>query len=262
MIGTQKCILFWFYKEIEICKNRLSILKKLNPEIKIFGLFGGNIEEFELYKSELGHYFDSLYCFNKTTDSKWKWMHGDLVLLDWYDNCGRDLSWDHIAIVQWDALVLDSVNCLFSDLQTTEIVLSGYRVLDDNLEQLWNWTRSDREHRKNYLEFLNYVKATYNYKDPSYCCLFTLQVFNKAFFEKYLKVQNKELGMLEYKVPIYANIFNIPVREYDLGVKWHDNTNKAMNAVPTEISEEYIQEELKKDSGYRIFHPYFKIWQI
>ena len=42
-------ILFWFYKEPEICLNRLKILKKYNPDLKIFGLFGGDIKEEKNY---------------------------------------------------------------------------------------------------------------------------------------------------------------------------------------------------------------------
>jgi len=260
-VSTERCILFWFYKEIEICKNRLDILKRYNPNTRIFGLFGGDIDEFKLYKKEIGYYFDDLYCFVKTTDQNWKWIHGDLVLLDWYDNRGKNLDWNQIAVVQWDTLVLDNINSLFINVRSDEILLSGYRILDNNLEQIWNWTRNDRKHRKNYLRFLEYIKTTYKYRGQPYCCLFIFQIFNKIFFEKYLQVKNKELGMLEYKIPIYSNIFNIPVHECNLGVKWHDNNNKAMNAIPKEIPEEYICIELAKNSGYRIFHPYFKIWK-
>ena len=31
-------ILFWFYKEPEVCENRLQLLKKYNPDLKILGL--------------------------------------------------------------------------------------------------------------------------------------------------------------------------------------------------------------------------------
>jgi hypothetical protein len=34
-------ILFWFYKEPEICRNRLKLLKVKNPNTQIFGLYGG-----------------------------------------------------------------------------------------------------------------------------------------------------------------------------------------------------------------------------
>jgi len=31
-------ILFWFYKEPEICQNRLELLRQNNPTISIYGL--------------------------------------------------------------------------------------------------------------------------------------------------------------------------------------------------------------------------------
>ena len=35
----KKAILFRFYKEIDVCINRLKLIKKYNPELEIFGLY-------------------------------------------------------------------------------------------------------------------------------------------------------------------------------------------------------------------------------
>ena len=34
-----------------------------------------------------------------------------------------------------------------------------------------------------------------------------------------------------------------------------------MNAIPIEINDSYIDSELKKRDGWRIFHPYFNLWR-
>ena len=36
-------ILFWFYKKPFVCRNHLLILKKYNPDLKIYGLYGGDL---------------------------------------------------------------------------------------------------------------------------------------------------------------------------------------------------------------------------
>ena len=97
-------VVFWFYKEPEICINRLKLIKKYNPKIKIFGLFGGNQNEESLYNEKLGGYLDDFYT-HPSADSDWKWIHGDLMLLDWYKDRGQKLKWDSVVIVQWDMLV-------------------------------------------------------------------------------------------------------------------------------------------------------------
>ncbi|MEI7477891.1 MAG: hypothetical protein WCJ81_05340 [bacterium] len=33
-----------------------------------------------------------------------------------------------------------------------------------------------------------------------------------------------------------------------------------MNAKPMEIEDSYIQKELEKKDGWRVFHPYFKVY--
>ncbi len=81
------------------------------------------------------------------------------------------------------------------------------------------------------------------------------------FFERYLKVGNRSVGMLEYKVPTYAEIFGIPVFRKDLGVKWDEGRkNRPLNAIPREISAPYIRRQLRKRGGWRIFHPYYQKW--
>ena len=255
-------ILFWFYKEPEICENRLELLKKYNPDLKIFGLYGGEISKAEEYQEKLGKYLDDFYTFTASTDEDWKWINGDLMILDWYEKRGMNLEWDSIAVVQWDMLVFDSLQNQFPDIQKDEIFVSGLKKMSDGLENKWHWTKPGNEDTPNYYSFKEYIKTHYNYNEPVMCSLFILEIFPKLFFEKYLTVENKEIGMLEYKVPTYAKIFNIPFYIKDLGVQWHKTGGLPLNAIPQELSEEYIKEELDKKDGWRIFHPYFKSWLL
>lgn len=254
-------IVFWFYKELDICENRLLLIKKHNPDALIYGLFGGKVSEASLYQERLGKYLDDFYTFKEDKDADWKWIHGDLVLLDWFDKRGRNLPWQTVAVVQWDMLVFDSIESQLDGMKQGETFFSGLRDLSKDIESVWHWTGGAK--RNNYLNFLEYVKDRYGYTDnPALCCLYIFVVLPRIFFEKYLEVENKEIGMLEYKDPIYAKIFDIPFFTKDLGVLWHDNEGqKPLNAIPEEIPVDYIQDELQKENGYRLFHPYFKTWE-
>lgn len=255
-------ILFWFYKEPEICQNRLELLKKKNPEVKIYGLFGGEPSEAQKYQEKLGEYFDDFYAFTGNKESNWKWINGDLLILDWYEHRGRNLDWDSISIIQWDMLVFDSLKNQFPEIKPGEIYFSGLKELDEETENNWWWTKPNGEERQNYLNFLEYVKQNFTYTSRALCCLFILEIFPRIFFDKYLSVSNKEVGMLEYKNPTYAKIFELPFYKRDLGVRWHENSVRPLNAIPEEIPTEYIKSELEKPQGWRIFHPYFKMWSI
>jgi len=255
-------ILFWFYKEPEICENRLQILKKYNPDLKIFGLYGGEISKAGEYQDKLGNYLDNFYTFTANTDEDWKWINGDLMILDWYEKRGRNLEWDSMAVVQWDMLILDSFKNQFSGIKKDEMFVSGIRFIDKELEDKWDWIKIGSEERQNYLNFIKYIEETYQYKDEPLASLFIIQIFPRIFLDKYLTVKNKEVGMLEYKIPTYAKIFGIPFYKKEVGVEWYDDELKPLNAIPKEISEEYVKEQLAKQDGWRIFHPYFKKWEI
>lgn len=44
-------ILFWFYKEPQICKNHLELIRRYNATTPIYGLYGGEPEDADKYKS-------------------------------------------------------------------------------------------------------------------------------------------------------------------------------------------------------------------
>jgi len=256
-------ILFWFYKEPDICKNRLELLKKHNPKLKIFGLFGGDQKEARKYQEALGEYLDDFYV-SPSDDPDWKWIHGDLMILDWLSMRGKDLDWDSIAVVQWDMLVFDSIQSQFSGMKKDQIFISGTKNLDSETENKWDWTDPKREERKNYLEFVDYIKKNYDYTKDIVCSLFIFQIFPRIFFEKYLTVKNREIGMLEYKIPTYAKIFDVSFYEKDLGVWWFDSKpgeEAPLNAIPVEIKKDNIIKELGKKNGFRFFHPYYAKWE-
>ena len=204
-------ILFWFYKEPQICENHLALLRKYNPDTPIYGLYGGDPKEADKYSSILGKYLNDFYTFTQDKDPDWKWHLGDLLITDWYCERGKNLSWDTILIVQWDMLVFAPVNELFSMLKQDQILLSGLRPIKE-VEHFWDWVNPDikPELRQLYLKFLEYVQKKYDYNQEPLCCLFVVVCLPRNFMEKYSRVEQPELGFIEYRVPMYAQIFQTP----------------------------------------------------
>lgn len=261
MTKQKLAILFWFYKNPLICLNRLKSIKKYNPNAKIYGLYGGEQKYAKIFKKMLYKYLDDFYI-SPYKESKWKWLNGDLMILDWYNNHKYKKDWEHIIIIQWDALVFTNLSEYFKDIKRNEIFLSGIRLLSKWIERKYHWTNPNRNKRPIYLKFLEYIKKHYKYKGKTIFCPFLIAIFNHKFFQKYNKVKEKELGFLEYKIPLYAKIFKIPLYKKDIGVYHFDKdiNNTPLNSMPVEIKRTYILKELKKPKGWRIFHPYFKIW--
>ncbi len=79
----QLAILFWFYLELELCLNRLQLLRAFNRSAKIYGLYGGPPADADKYRVLLEPLLDDFYC-SPSKDKHWKWLHGDLMNLEWY----------------------------------------------------------------------------------------------------------------------------------------------------------------------------------
>jgi len=264
----QLAILFWFYKEPHICKQRIELIRETNPDAKIYGLYGGDPHQENVFRNELGPLVDDFYTSSFCDkESEFKWIHGDVLLLDWYEKRGVELSWDSVAVVQWDMLLFDSLGAIFPGLEKDQMYLSGFRKLDADLEKRWYWTAQENEaERSDFETFKKVVASEYGYAPDEFpCCLFVFQILPRNFFKKWLQVADKYVGMLEYKIPAYAEIFSIKMYQKDIGVYWGDPKEDAsampVNALPEEIKAAYVQSELSQTNGYRMFHPYSKSWE-
>jgi hypothetical protein len=258
-------ILYWFYKEPEVTKNHLQMIRRHNPGRKIYGLFGGQAEKAKQYQKLLTQ-LDDFWIYPGTygDDNYSKWIHGDLMLLDWYQKRGRDLPWDSLAITQWDMLVMDDVANLTPGLQKDQLFFSGYRDMDQELEERWSWTKPGSQHRQDYLDFTDFVVKEYGYQPPLKACLFIYEVLTRPFFDGLGKLADKKLGMLEYKDPTLAVVLGLSALEHDLGVFWSDKRpsihDSPLNGRSVELAKSYIEAELTKPDGWRLFHPYKQNW--
>ena len=104
-----RIILFRYHKNPFVCRDRLWQLKNFNPEIKIFGLYGGKEDEFPKFKKYLDPFFEHNYCI-KNKSNHWKCKNSDLGIGLWYKNIGKKLEFDMLHVIEWDLLLFGSLN--------------------------------------------------------------------------------------------------------------------------------------------------------
>lgn len=267
-------ILFWFYKDVALCMNRLEILRKFNPNSQIFGLYGGRSEEAEKFAIGLGRYLDDFYVFEKEKDSSWKWYHGDIMIAQWYRDRGRQFNWDTIVIVQWDMLLIGAIGKLFSSLNKDEVLLSGLRPVRE-VEGWWMWVQGVNKvgpsGREEYFAFLENVKKKYRYDEEPLCCQFVVVCLPRSFLERYIEIENPGLGFLEYKIPIYAQIFGLKFCTNHPYTAWWPSEPKTKNIQPSKVvlnaadkkvSLYIVLRHLISPTGARIFHPFSDVYPI
>lgn len=270
VLGTvmELAILFFFYKDPVLCRNRLQLLRRHNPITPIYGLYGGDSTKVDTHRSTLAEYLDDFYAFTQDRDSDWKWREGDLIITDWFRERGKNLAWDTIVVIQWDTLVLGPINKLFSMVRKNQILLSGLRPIKE-VESWWSWV-SNPDFREHYLEFLEYVRDKYDFDQEPLCCLFLVACLPKTFLEKYSRVEKPEMGFLEYRLPIYGQIFGIPFcMEHPFKPWWADDiatkkhpSRKILKAGGYKIALRTIFKRLLSPKGPRVFHPYIEMYPI
>ena len=256
-------VLFWFYKDFDTCQKRLQRLRRLNQDIHIFALYGGDPDDADTAQNAIQEWVDDFYVYPYEKDPKWKWKHGDQMMATWYIERGRHLQWDTIFIMQWDMLIYDPLERLFCTLQSNEILLSGFRSIH-KISSWWPWADSKDPDLSSFKDWLH---RQFNYDGELFACLFIVVCLPRIFLDKYVEVGHPEAGFLEYKIPTLAHIFDIPVcHQHGFEPWWAADPatrnapghQRTLNAVGQEIPLSVILRELTKDNGKRIFHPVFR----
>lgn len=260
-------VVFWFYRDPVLCLNRLRSLQKLNPHVPLYGLYGGDVGEASAFSRRLAPLLDDFWAYPGDADPAWKWRNGDLMLARWHSERGHGLEWDSIFVAQWDLVVTVPLRRLLPDLDEGDMLLSGLRAVRD-VEQWWQWTNGI-ERRAEYHALLEHVTARFGAVRDPMCCQFISMVLPRQFLDPYVGIDRPELGFLEYKVPIYAQAFGVPLvpdtcfRPWwpeDPATSGAKRTECLMHAWASSVRLPVMLYEAYRPGGRRAFHPYRGIY--
>lgn len=255
-------ILFWYYKEPEICVSRLQDLRRLNPQVPIYGLYGGSREDFFLFHVKLNNILDDNWCYPKEKTPHYKWKYGDKIIAEWYISCGKDLPWDSLIVAQWDLLARASFESGLGPFERDTVYLPGLRPMSEIFDS-WFWVRPGSEDRDEYDKFTGILFEKYGFTGPYYACNFVSAIFPRKFLEQYACLDEEMPGFLEYKVPFYAVLWGFAVKDLPkLRLTWRDKCDKqqrvTVNAHNELIKTWVIFFEWLMPGGAKFFHPVFK----
>lgn len=260
MTAPRFAILFWYYKQPEVCRDRARLLRRLNPGTLILGLYGGEPGAFPDFGKSLKGLLSDNWLYPGEQNGDWKWRHGDRMICEWFEHRGRSFDWDTLVIMQWDMLALAPVCELFGKLRPDELYLPGLRPLEE-MESRWWWTRPGTEVHDEYLTFRQWIATRTGYTGTFQACQFVTAALPRAFLERYTIIDKPELGFLEYKIPAYAAAWGFAARDLPhLPTAWVGDPPAArritLTAAKTDISTETLALELLKPGGARLFHPF------
>jgi len=263
---VQLGILFWFYRDVAVCRNRLRLLRRRNPGVPIYGLYGGPRGDESRFAAALGSLLDDFWSFPDDRDERWKWRNGDIMLSRWFAQRGEGLQWDSVFLAQWDLVVVSSLAKVLPPLGVGDMLISGVRPVRE-VESWWPWVRGAA--RLEYDAFLAHVTSRFGSVADPMCCQFIGLVAPRSFMARYADIDEPELGFLEYKIPVYAQVFGIPlVPDTSFRPWWPEEpatsgatrTQSLVHAWRTPVRLPVMVYESKRPHGRRLFHPYHGIY--
>jgi hypothetical protein len=259
-------LLFWFYRDLTVCENRLRMWRRQNPGVPVYGLYGGPLEERAEFAASLAPYLDDFWAFPLDRDSQWKWRNGDLMLRSWFIEKGHALQWDSVFVAQWDLIAVGSLGTLLPPMQKGDMLLSGLRPVQEVMAW-WQWTQG--KYRADYEVFMAQISASFGEVKNPMVCQFIGLVAPRQFLSRYGEIEIPELGFLEYRVPVYAQVFGTPLVPDTCFRPWwaeepataHVNRSaKLMHAWKSQVRLPMMLLEAHRPGGRRVFHPYREVY--
>ena len=252
----ERIVLFRFHAHAAVCRNRLRLLRLFNPGVKVYGLYGGPDEDLPAFRQALAHELEGIFSI-PGRGGNWHWRHSDLALQRWYREVGRRLPFDVLHVVEWDLLLLDSLAHIYGGIDPRGLGLSRLVALKE-VEQVWWWS-SRSPWREEVQELLAQVRRDYDYRAEPFSCIAGGACLPREFLEQYSRLEIPPLVNDEFRLPLFAQILGFSL--YDTGFYSHlPSDNQQFFNLKVEIPTARIRRELRQLNGWRVFHPYYRVF--
>lgn len=240
--------------EYEDYKQRLLFFKRLNPDVKVFGIFGGEREKFDEATENLQDCLETNY-FLDHPDPLVKALGGDIACQRWYRDVGWKYDFDVVHPLEWDLVFMDRLDRVYANCPADRISCTGLVKLK-KIREKWYWTR-DKERKKEWQEILKEAKEEYGYNDTPHAMLGPAAAFPRAYLEKLVSVKIPEINVDELRTPLFGQILGFKLHDNRFYRKWFSGKEaRVFNCNKLPINFSVIEKQVGKKRGRRVFHPY------
>jgi hypothetical protein len=249
-------IIFRFHNKLEICKNKLKLLNKLNTNTPIYGIYGGGETDANKVNSKLNNLLKDIYIIKNRT-IEWKWKNFDLILSDWFKNFGHTIKFDQLIVVEWDLLFIKPIKELYSHIDINEVGLTGLSELNKHQKE-WMWT-SKEPYESEWRRMLSFIKKEYKYNKSPKTCLGPGVCLPRIYLEKMQEYYIPPICHEEIRYPLNAQLFGLKIK--DTGFRKFERSDyedQFFNCENKEIKQETINEFTDKKEKF-VFHPVTKL---
>jgi len=227
------------------------LLRTLNPDVPIYGLFGGPRR---LPGPVLRRFVGLDGLHSSSEPARWNWQHSDLVVTAWFREAGQRLDFDVLHVVEWDLLLVAPLESLYTSVPKGAVSLTALTPISE-LEKEWTWLRREAN-RREWEALLARARSEWGYDGTPYGCLGGGSCFPRSFLEAYAAIDPPVLCNDELRLPLFAQILGFPLADTRLRGPWHgEREHPLFHFRAPDIPLEAIKAELAKPDGWRAFHP-------
>jgi hypothetical protein len=206
----RRAILFGYHAQPSMCRNHITLLRRLNPGVAIYGMYGGQREHAPILP------FDHNYTL-PFPEPRYKSTHTDLCARQWFIDCGYRFRFDMLHMVQWDLIFTKPISMIFSGVNDG-IGATHIENIAAKRASRWPWITSEIGHRQ-LQELRSFVRKKYGIDftdEMQLVCDFPGTCLSRAFMERYAKDDVPALLLDEVRVPMYAQIYGFPIHDTHL----------------------------------------------
>lgn len=209
----KRAILFRYHDRFDVCANRIALLRRFNPDVPVYGMYGGAPTD---QTSGLDLNDDYALPFS---DPTFKWQHGDLCARQWFRDRGQKFPFAMLHIVEWDLVLLEPIDRLFASI-TDGVGISQKSLLDDLRKTGWGWiARPDKQDQ--FAELSKIIADKYGKAleiDRLWAGVFPGACMSRAFLERYAGDDIPALLHDEIRMTLYAHVYGFPVHDTGLSL--------------------------------------------
>ena len=250
---TRRAAVIVLHTAWQLGRDRVRLLRALNPDIAIHAILGGAEGEHAEAARHLDDIVDSSWSC-RLGDARWQWQHTDLVLREWHRRHGRTQPFDVLHVMQWDLLLFASLEHLYRHVPPAALALTGLIPLGE-IRDRWYWTSAE-PHASEALALFECARERWQFEGPARACLGPGMALPRSFLDRYADEEIPELGHDELRVPLFGAIFGHDLVDTGFYPRWFDPDSECLfNANGLELSVADVRRALSNRDGRRAFHP-------
>ena len=200
-VVADRIILFRFHDRFDACRERLRMLRHFNPEVPIYGLYGGPRAGWNDARHSVEDAVDHLHMWS-AVDPVWKWMHAELAVKEWFRTYGHAIPFDLLYEYEYDMLMCAPLLELYPLLPDNGLAFSAVRTTE-SMAARWMWIAHEK-YRPGYLAFCDHLAERYGVDSIEQVVLGPGPLLTKSFLTAFSRLEDCDLVHNEIAYPAFA----------------------------------------------------------